>query len=82
MEDVHISVDFREDSLEKICKLKFKDVQDSDMFKRLDNNKASILQCSACFTVHLSQPYVTTGKTIALTIWTFVSKVMSVLFNK
>ena len=43
--------------------------------------KASILQCSAFFTVQLLQPYMTTRKTIALTIWTFVSRVMSVLFN-
>ena len=44
-------------------------------------SKASILQCSAFFTVQLSHPYMTTGKTIALTRWTFVSKVMSLLFN-
>ena len=43
--------------------------------------KASILQCSAFFTVQLSHPYMTTGKTIALTRWTFVGKVMSLLFN-
>ena len=43
--------------------------------------KESILWCSAFFTVQLSQPYVTTGKNIALTIWTFVSRVMSLLFN-
>ena len=46
------------------------------------SSKASILQCSAFFMVQLSHPYMTTGKTIALTIWTFVSKVMSLLFNK
>ena len=45
------------------------------------SSKASILQCSACFTVQLSHPYITTGKTIALTRWTFVGKVMSLLFN-
>ena len=45
------------------------------------SSKASILQCSALFIVQLSHPYVTTGKTVALTIWTFVSKVMSLLFN-
>ena len=39
-----------------------------------DSSKASILQCSAFFTVQLSQPYMTTGKTIALTRWTFVGK--------
>ena len=43
--------------------------------------KASILWCSAFFIVQLSQPYMTTGKTIALTRWTFVGKVMSLLFN-
>ena len=41
-------------------------------------SKASILWCSAFFVVQLSHPYMTTGKTIALTTWTFVSKVMSV----
>ena len=45
------------------------------------SSKASILQCSAFFTVQLSDPYVTTGKTIALTRRTFVGKVMSLLFN-
>ena len=45
------------------------------------NSKASILWCSAFFMVQLSHPYMTTGKTIALTIWTFVGKVMSLLFN-
>ena len=45
------------------------------------SSKASILQCSAFFTVQLSHPYVTTGKTIALTRWTFVGKVISLLFN-
>ena len=44
-------------------------------------SKASILQRSAFFTVQLSHPYMTTGKTIALTRWTFVDKVMSLLFN-
>ena len=45
------------------------------------NSKASILWCSAFFMVQLSHPYMTTGKTIALTIQTFVGKVMSLLFN-
>ena len=44
-------------------------------------SKALILRCSAFFIVHLSHPYMTTGKTIALTRWTFVDKVMSLLFN-
>ena len=44
------------------------------------SSKTSVLQCSAFFMVQLSHPYVTTGKTIALTIWIFVGKVMS-LFN-
>ena len=45
------------------------------------NSKASILRCSAFFIVQLSHPYVITGKTIALTRWTFVDKVMSLLLN-
>ena len=45
------------------------------------SSKASILQCSAFFMVQLSHPYMTTEKTIALTRWTFVGKVMSLLFN-
>ena len=45
------------------------------------SSKASILQCSAFFIDQLSHPYMTTGKTIALTRQTFVSKVMSLLFN-
>ena len=45
------------------------------------SSKASILQHSAFFTVQLSHPYMTTGKAIALTRWTFVGKVMSLLFN-
>ena len=45
------------------------------------SSKASILQHSAFFTVQLSHPYMTTGKTIALTGWTFVCKVMSLLLN-
>ena len=45
------------------------------------SSKASILQCSAFFTVQLSYPYMTTGKTRALTRWTLVGKVMSLLFN-
>ena len=45
------------------------------------SSEASILWCSAFFIVQLSHPYMTIGKTIALTRWTFVSKVMSLLFN-
>ena len=45
------------------------------------SSKASILWCSAFFIVQLSHPYMTTGETIALTRWTFVSKVVSQLFN-
>ena len=45
------------------------------------NSKASILRCSAFFTVQLSHPYMTTGKTIALTRHTLVGKVMSLLLN-
>ena len=45
------------------------------------SSKASVLRCSAFFIVQLSHPYMTTGKTIALTWQTFVGKVMSLLFN-
>ena len=45
------------------------------------SSKPSILQCSAFFIVQLSHPYMDTGKTIALTRWTFVGKVMSLLFK-
>ena len=45
------------------------------------SSKASILQCLALFIVQLSHPHMTTGKTIALTVWTFVRKTMSLLFN-
>ena len=45
------------------------------------SSKASLLQHSAFFMVQVSHPYMTTGKTIALTTWTFVSKVISLLFN-
>ena len=53
----------------------------SRVFSNNHSSKASILRCSAFFTVQLSNPYVTTGKTIALTRRTFVGKVMSLLFN-
>ena len=46
-----------------------------------NSSKASILQPSAFFMIQLSYPYMTTGKTITLTMWTFVSKVMFLLFN-
>ena len=46
------------------------------------SSKASILQHAAFFMVQLSHPYMTTGKTIALTRWTFVGKIMSLLYNK
>ena len=50
-------------------------------FLQHHSSKASILPCSAFFIVQLSHPYLTAGKTIALTRWTFVDKVMSLLFN-
>ena len=50
-------------------------------FVQHHSSKASILQRLAFFIVHLSHPYMTTGKTIALTRWTFVGEVMSLLFN-
>ena len=45
------------------------------------SSKASVYRCSALFILQLSHPYMTTGKTIALTRWTFVGKVISLLFN-
>ena len=48
---------------------------------QLHSSKASILQCSAFFMVQLSHPYMTTGKTTALTRWIFVGKIISLLFN-
>ena len=45
------------------------------------SSKISILRCSVFFIVQLSHPYVTTGKTIALTRWTIIGKIMSLLFN-
>ena len=51
-------------------------------FLQHHSSKASILQCSAVFMIQLSHPYMTTGNTIALITQTFVSKVMSLLFNK
>ena len=50
-------------------------------FLQHHSSKASILQCSAFFMVKLSHPCMTTGKTIALTIWTFVGRVISLPFN-
>ena len=55
--------------------------RDSQSLPQHHSSKASILQCSAFFAVQLSHPYMTTGKTIALTRRTFVDKVMSLLFN-
>ena len=53
----------------------------SRVFSNTTVLKALILQCSAFFIVQLSHPYMTIGKTIALTMWTFVGKVKSLLFN-
>ena len=54
----------------------------SRIFSQKHSSKASVLRHSAFFMVQLWHPYMTTGKTIALTRWTFVGKVMSLLFNK
>ena len=51
------------------------------VFSNITSSKASILWLSAFFMVQFSHPYMTTGKTIALTRWTFVNNVMSMLFN-
>ena len=61
-----------------LISLLFKDSQDSSPAPSL---KASVLQCSAFFMVQLSHPYMTTGKTKALTRWILASKVTSLLFN-
>ena len=69
-------ISFRMDSLDLLA------VQ--GMLKNLlqhHSSKTSIFQCSSFFIVQLSHPYVTTGKTIVLTRWTFVDKVMSLLLN-
>ena len=55
--------------------------RDSQGLLQHQSSKALILRCSAFFTVQLSHPYMTTGKTIAVTRWIFVGKVMSLLFN-
>ena len=52
----------------------------SRVFSKHHSSEASILWCSAFFIVQLSHPYMTTGKTVALTRWTFVGKVMPLLF--
>ena len=62
-----------------LISLQFKGL--SRVFSNHHNSKASALQLSSFFMVQLSHPYMTTRKTIALTIRTFVSKVMSLLFN-
>ena len=56
-------------------------VQETLKCLQKNSAKESILQCSAFFMAQLSHPYMTTGKTIALTRWTLISKVMSLLFN-
>ena len=68
-------------SFRNIC---FDLLADQGTFKRVlqpHSSKTSILLHSAFFMVQLSHPYMTTGKTIALTTWTFVSKVIALLFN-
>ena len=68
-------ISFRMDGLDLLA------VQETKSLLQHHSSKASILRCSAFFMVQLPHPYMTTGKTIALTRWTFVGKVMSVLFN-
>ena len=58
-----------------------KPTRESAMRVQKHSSKASILQCSVFFLVQISHPYMTPGKTIALTRWTFVGKVMSLLFH-
>ena len=68
-------ISFRMDWLDPLI------VQETQKSLLHQSSKVSILQRSAFFTVQLSHPYMTTGKTIALTRWTFVGKVMSLLLN-
>ena len=68
-------ISFRMDWLDLLA------VQGTKSLLQNHSSKASILQCSVFFTVQLSHPYMTTGKTIALTTWTLVGKVMSLLLN-
>ena len=68
-------ISFRMDWLDLLA------VQGTQDLLQHHNSKTSILQCSAFFTVQLSHPYMTTGKTIALTRQSFVDKVMSLLLN-
>ena len=68
-------ISFRKDSLDLLA------VEGTLKSLQHHSSKASILWRSAFFIVRFSHPYMTTGKTIALTRWTFVGKVMSLLFN-
>ena len=68
-------ISFRMDGLDLLA------VQGTLKSLQYHSSKASVLRCSAFFIVQLSHPYTTTGKTIALTIWTFVSKVIPLLFS-
>ena len=68
-------ISFRMDWLDLLA------VQDTQQSSPHHGSRTSILQCSALFMVQLSHPYMTTRKTIALTIWSFVSKVMSLLLK-
>ena len=62
--------------------LAIQQTQESESLPQFHNSKASILQGSAFFMVQLSHLYMTTGKTITLTIWTFVGKLTSLLYNR
>ena len=68
-------ISFRMDCLDLLA------VQGTRKSLQHHSSKASIVRCSAFFIVQLSHPYMTTGKTTALTRWTFVGKVMCLLFN-
>ena len=75
---INIQVDFLQDWL-VWSSFSPRDSQESSSAHH--NSKAAILQCSAFFMVQFSHPYMTTGKTITLTLWTFDDKGMSLLFN-
>ena len=77
---IHVNVWQNQYSIVKKNKVKIKIKKRKNLLQH-HSSKASVLQYSASFLVQLSHPYMTTGKTVALTRWAFVGKVMSLLFN-
>ena len=79
-DDTTLMVDSEEELKSLLMKVKVES-EKVGLKLKIEKNKASIIRCSAFFTVKLSHPYMTTRKTIALTRRTFVGKVMSLLLN-